>query len=302
MDTSFIKGIIVPILTPVDQDENVDEARLRRQVDFVIDHGVHGILAFGSNGEFYMFQPEEMERALGIILDQTAHRVPVFFGMGMVNTKSCIILAKMAEQAGADGISVLQPMFLKPTEDELYAHFKAIANAVPDLPMLLYNNPGRVGYTMSGNLVERLAREVDNIVGIKDSSGDMTQTEEFIRRTQDIDFKVFGGKDTLIYATLAHGGVGAVCTTANYMPDLVVSVYNAYLKGNPRQALEYQFKLNPIRLSMDKTSFPVATKDMANMLHMDVGIPIRPSLPTAEDSPAYVLMQNELEKAGLLEH
>jgi 4-hydroxy-tetrahydrodipicolinate synthase len=302
MDTSFIKGIIVPILTPVDQDENVDEARLRRQVDFVIDHGVHGILAFGSNGEFYMFQPEEMERALRIILDQTAHRVPVFFGMGMVNTKSCIILAKMAEQAGADGISVLQPMFLKPTEDELYAHFKAIANAVPDLPMLLYNNPGRVGYTMSGNLVERLAREVDNIVGIKDSSGDMTQTEEFIRRTQDIDFKVFGGKDTLIYATLAHGGVGAVCTTANYMPDLVVSVYNAYLKGNPRQALEYQFKLNPIRLSMDKTSFPVATKDMANMLHMDVGIPIRPSLPTAEDSPAYVLMQNELEKAGLLEH
>lgn len=302
MDTSFIKGIIVPILTPVDQDENVDEARLRRQVDFVIDHGVHGILAFGSNGEFYMFQPEEMERALRIILDQTAHRVPVFFGMGMVNTKSCIILAKMAEQAGADGISVLQPMFLKPTEDELYAHFKAIANAVPDLPMLLYNNPGRVGYTMSGNLVERLAREVDNIVGIKDSSGDMTQTEEFIRRTQDIDFKVFGGKDTLIYATLAHGGVGAVCTTANYMPDLVVSVYNAYLKGNPRQALEYQFKLNPIRLSMDKTSFPVATKDMANMLHMDVGIPIRPSLPTAEDSPAYVLMQNGLEKAGLLEH
>lgn len=302
MDTSFIKGIIVPILTPVDQDENVDEARLRRQVDFVIDHGVHGILAFGSNGEFYMFQPEEMERALRIILDQTAHRVPVFFGMGMVNTKSCIILAKMAEQAGADGISVLQPMFLKPTEDELYAHFKAIANAVPDLPMLLYNNPGRVGYTMSGNLVERLAREVDNIVGIKDSSGDMTQTEEFIRRTQDIDFKVFGGKDTLIYATLAHGGVGAVCTTANYMPDLVVSVYNAYLKGNPRQALEYQFKLNPIRLSVDKTSFPVATKDMANMLHMDVGIPIRPSLPTAEDSPAYVLMQNELEKAGLLEH
>ena len=302
MDTSFIKGIIVPILTPVDQDENVDEARLRSQVDFVIDHGVHGILAFGSNGEFYMFQPEEMERTLRIILDQTAHRVPVFFGMGMVSTKSCIALAKMAEQTGADGISVLQPMFLKPTEDELYAHFKAIANAVSNLPMLLYNNPGRVGYTMSGNLVERLAREVNNIVGIKDSSGDMTQTEEFNRRTQDLDFKVFGGKDTLIYATLAHGGVGAVCTTANYMPDLVVSVYNAYLEGNTQQALEYQFKLNPIRLSMDKASFPVATKDMANMLHMDVGIPIRPSLPTTEGSPAYVLMQNELEKAGLLKH
>ncbi len=302
MNTDFIKGVVVPMITPIDQDELIDEKAIRSQVDYVIDGGVSGILLYGSNGEFYVIEEDEMERGLKIVVDQVAGRVPVYFGIGAISTKKCIRLAKMAAAGGAAGISVLQPMFLKPTEDELYAHFKAIANAVPDLPMLLYNNPGRVGYTMSGNLVERLAREVDNIVGIKDSSGDMTQTEEFIRRTQDIDFKVFGGKDTLIYATLAHGGVGAVCTTANYMPDLVVSVYNAYLKGNPRQALEYQFKLNPIRLSMDKTSFPVATKDMANMLHMDVGIPIRPSLPTAEDSPAYVLMQNELEKAGLLEH
>lgn len=301
MDTSFIKGIIVPILTPVDRDEAVDEAALRRQVDFVIEHGVHGILAFGSNGEFYMFNDSEMEFALKVILDQTARRVPVYFGMGTISTKKCIALARMAQRLGADGVSVLQPMFLKPTEEELYCHFKAIAQSVPELPMLLYNNPGRVGYTLSANLVERLAREVPNIVGMKDSSGDMTQTEEFIRRTLDLDFKVFGGKDTLIYATLAHGGVGSVCTTANYMPDLVVSIYNSYEAGDHKQSLKQQFRLNPIRLSMDKASFPVATKDMANMLGRQAGDPIRPSLPTAQGSPAYELMLRELKQGGLLE-
>ncbi len=300
MNTSFIKGIVVPILTPVDPDESVDEEALRKQVDYVIAHGVHGILAFGSNGEFYMFDPSEMEFSLHVILDQTAHRVPVYFGMGAISTKKCVALAKMAQQAGVDGISVLQPMFLKPTEDELFLHFQTIAQAVPQLPVLLYNNPGRVGYTLSGNLVERLAREVPNIVGMKDSSGDMTQTEEFIRRTLDLDFKVFGGKDTLIYATMAHGGVGSVCTTANYMPDLVVSVYDSFVSGRTQESLQAQFRLNPIRLAMDKASFPVATKDMANMLGRQVGAPLRPNLPTGEQSPAYAAMYGELKKGGLL--
>lgn len=300
MNTDFIKGIIVPILMPVTEKEEIDEPRLRKQVDFVIGHGVHGILAFGSNGEFYMFREEQMEQALAIILDQTAGRVPVYFGMGTVSTLRCVSLAKMAERNGADGISVLQPMFLKPTEDELFHHFKTIAEAVPGMPMLLYNNPGRVGYTLTADLVERLARTVPNIIGIKDSSGDMTLTEELIRRTSDLDFKVFGGKDTLIYATMVHGGVGSVCTTANFMPDLVVSIYDACAAGNYKDALALQFRLNPIRLSMDKASFPVATKDMANMLGMDVGKPLLPNLPTKPESNAYNVMILELKHGGIL--
>ena len=125
--------------------------------------------------------------------------------------------------------------------------------------MLLYNNPGRTGYTLSANLVERLAREVPNIVGMKDSSGDMTQTEEFIRRTSDIGFKVFGGKDTLIFGAMVHGAAGCVATTANFIPELVTSIYNLYMQGDLDGARKAQFKLNPIRLSMDKASFPVAT-------------------------------------------
>lgn len=294
----FMKGIIVPILTPIDEKEKINEAKLREQVDFVIDGGVLGILAFGSNGEFYMVDEDEYLRAVKIILDQTAGRVPVYMGIGAIHTPKCVRLAKAARELGVSGISVLQPMFLKPTETELYLHFKTIAESVPDVPMLLYNNPGRTGYTMSGDLVEKLAHEVDNIVGMKDSSGDMTQTEEFIRRNRDIGFRVFGGKDTLIFGALMHGAAGCVATTANFVPRLVTSIYDKVRKGDIDGAREAQFHLNPLRLSMDKSSFPVATKDLANLVGRNVGKPYTPNLPASGKS--LELMKAELSKLGNL--
>ena len=299
MNTDFIKGVIVPILTPIDEEERIDEAKLREQVDYVIGGGVLGILAFGSNGEFYMVEEDEMERGLKIMVDQAAGRVPVYFGIGAISTRKCCRLAKMAVANGAAGISVLQPMFLKPTEDELYLHFKTIAETVPETPMLLYNNPGRVGYTMSGRLVERLAHEVPNIVGMKDTSGDITQTSEFIRRTRDVGFKVFGGKDTLLYASMCHGAVGGVCTAANFMPELITDVYNKFVAGDLEGSLEAQFKLNPVRLSMDGASFPVAAKDMANLRGRDIGLPYKPNLATPE-GPVLDRIKAEMKTAGLI--
>lgn len=299
INTDFMKGVVVPILTPIDEDEKIDEKKLRKQVDYVIEGGVLGILAFGSNGEFYMVEEDEMERGLQIIIDQTAGRVPVYFGIGAISTKKCCRLAKMARKYGAAGISILQPMFLKPTEKELFLHFKTIADCVPGLPVLLYNNPGRVGYTMSGSLVERLAHEVENIVGMKDTSGDITQTAEFIRRTRDVDFKVFGGKDTLLYASLCHGAVGGVCTAANFMPELITDVYNKFAAGNMKGSLEAQFKLNPVRLSMDGASFPVAAKDMANLRGRNIGLPYKPNLATP-DGPVLETIKKEMKTAGLL--
>ena len=299
INTDFMKGVVVQILTPIDEDEKIDEKKLRKQVDYVIEGGVLGILAFGSNGEFYMVEEDEMERGLQIIIDQTAGRVPVYFGIGAISTKKCCRLAKMARKYGAAGISILQPMFLKPTEKELFLHFKTIADCVPGLPVLLYNNPGRVGYTMSGSLVERLAHEVENIVGMKDTSGDITQTAEFIRRTRDVDFKVFGGKDTLLYASLCHGAVGGVCTAANFMPELITDVYNKFAAGDMKGSLEAQFKLNPVRLSMDGASFPVAAKDMANLRGRNIGLPYKPNLATP-DGPVLETIKKEMKTAGLL--
>ncbi|MDK2958067.1 MAG: 4-hydroxy-tetrahydrodipicolinate synthase [Synergistaceae bacterium] len=300
MNTDFIRGVIPPIVTIIDENERIDEERMRRHVDFVIEGGVHGILAFGSNGEFYMVEEDEMKRGLQIILDETKGRVPVYFGMGTIKTRKCRELARMAAECGASGVSVLQPMFLKPTEDELYRHFRSIAEAVPGTPVLLYNNPGRVGYSLTTSLVTRLAADVDNIVGIKDSSGDMTLTSEFVRlmKTGKKDFKVFGGKDTLIYGALVHGADGAIATTANMFPELVVSIYEKYRAGDLKGSLEAQFVLNPVRISMDLASFPVATKDMAKLMGLDVGDPFLPNLPTSGDVLEH--MRKKMQEAGLL--
>lgn len=299
MNTELIKGVVVPILTVIDEQEKIDEAKMRAHVDYVINGGVSGILAFGSNGEFYVIEEDEMQRGLQIMVDQVAGRVPVYFGIGAISTKKCCRLAKMAVENGAYGISILQPMFLKPTRKELYEHFKAIAETVPNTPVLLYNNPGRVGYTLAGDLVEELARTVPNIVGMKDTSGDITQTAEFIRRTKDLGFKVFGGKDTLLYASMCHGAVGGVCTAANFMPELITDVYNKYVAGDLDGSLEAQFKLNPVRLAMDPASFPVAAKDMATLRGLDVGVPYTPNLPTPE-GPVLENIRRAMTEAGLI--
>lgn len=298
MDTSFIKGIIPPIITPVKSDETIDEEALRRMVDFVIDGGCSGILAFGSNGEFYMMDEDGMFQGLSLMIDQAAGRVPVFMGIGAIRTSKCIQIAKMSVRLGASGVSILQPMFIKPTEDELKTHFRSIAESIPDTPVLLYNNPGRCGYTMSQELVEELAHSIPNLVGMKDSSGDLTQTMEFIRRNADVDFKVFCGKDTLIYSGLGVGAVGAVCSTANYLPELVCSIYDKYMAGDLKGSLEAQLRLNPIRLMTDRSSFPVATKDYANMVGLAVGNPLLPnkiSPPMQQQR-----MREELVKGGFL--
>jgi 4-hydroxy-tetrahydrodipicolinate synthase len=152
-----------------------------------------------------------------------------------------------------------------------------------------------VGYAIPQCLVEDLAHSVPNIAGLKDSSGDLTQTMEFIRRSQDVGFKVFAGKDTLISPSLA---VGAVTSTSNYVPKLVYSIYDNFIKGDHKAALAAQYKLNPIRLATDKSSFPVATKDYANIVGRNVG---NPYLPNKCSPPAQIEnLKQELVKAGLL--
>lgn len=297
-DTSFIKGIIPPIAIPLDENEKFDEKKLRRHVDFVIDNGVSAILAFGSNGEFYMQEESEMKDVLDVMIDQNAGRVPIFMGIGAIRTSKCVRLAQMGLEHGAKAVSVLQPMFLKPSEDELYTHFATISDNIGGAPMLLYNNPGRVGYGISQTVVEKLAHQHENVVGMKDSSGDITQTEEFIRRNRDVDFKVMCGKDTLIYAGLCVGAVGAVCCMANFVPKMVCSIYDSFVSGDLKQALENQFKLNPIRLQMDKSSFPVATKDYANLLGLDLGAPYLPSKNSTKEQLEG--LKEQLSKAGLL--
>lgn len=301
IDIERFNGIFVPILMPVvnERDGAIDIPRLRRQVDHVIEHGVDGILAFGSNSEFYMFSDDEMLEATQAIIDQAAGRVPIMFGVGHIRTSQCIELARRAAELDIDAISVLQPMFITPTQPALEHHFTAIAEAVPDTAVLIYNNPGLAGYPIALDTIVRLAHDVGNIVGIKDSSGNITNLQELVRRTADIDFKVFAGKDTIVYAGFCCGAHGAVCSTANIYPELVCGIYDKFVAGDLKGALADQFTLNPIRLSQDAASFPAATKDMANLLGMDVGPSVLPTEPTG--GAALEGMKRAMRDAGYLD-
>ncbi|WP_284638208.1 dihydrodipicolinate synthase family protein [Paenibacillus silviterrae] len=280
MDTSWIRGVIPPIVTPVDAEENVEEQGLRRVVEHVLAGGVHGILSLGSNGEFYGLDHEQQERAVTITLDQVGGRVPVYMGIGAITTKECVKLARLGEKLGAQALTILPPMFLTPSDDELYRHFRTVAEATP-LPLLLYNNPDRVGNNISLSLLERLAT-VPNIVGMKDSSGDLTLTAEYIRRTRHLGFRVMAGRDVMILGSLAYGAVGCVASTANIVPALVVEIYDRFINGDLPGSLEAQFKLAPLRMAFNLASFPVVTKEAMNLVGVEVGASILPNTACSE--------------------
>ncbi|AKL94608.1 dihydrodipicolinate synthase DapA [Clostridium aceticum] len=270
-----LKGVMPPIVTPVDAQENVDEQGLKNVIDYVLDGGVHGVFVLGSNGEFYALDFENQKKAVEITVNHVNGRVPVFAGASAITTKECIKLAQMAEEAGADALTVLTPMFIKPNEKELYNHFEAIAKSTK-LPVLLYNNPDKTTNNISVSLLEKLAK-IDNIVGIKNTSFDFAQTIEYIRVTKDIpNFKVLSGSDYLIYGTLAYGGAGCVAGTANVAPKLVVEIYDKYMAGDYEGAMEAQYKLIPLRNAYSYGSFPVVMKDCMNLIGVKVGDPVKP--------------------------
>jgi 4-hydroxy-tetrahydrodipicolinate synthase len=268
-----IKGIIPAMVTPLTEDEELDEVALRRLVSHLINGGVHGLFPIGSQGEFYAFSPEEKQRVWEIVVDEAAGRIPIYAGTGAITTRQVIELNRIAEDAGVDAVSILTPFFIQPTDAELYAHYVAIAEAT-SLPVLLYNNPGRTGVKLAPGLVARLS-EHPNIVGIKDSGGDLTQTIEMIRQTND-DFIVLMGRDSLIYAGLHHGIQGAIAATANVVPALVVEIYEAFQAGDWQRSLAAQEELLPLRLAFGLGTFPVVVKDALNMIGVSVGPPRRP--------------------------
>jgi 4-hydroxy-tetrahydrodipicolinate synthase len=274
MDVNFVRGVIPPLITPVDSKERVDQKGLRRLIEHVLSGGVHGVFVLGSTGEFYGLDFEEKRQAVEITVDQVKGRVPVYVGASDITTRECIRLSKLAEELKAQAVTVLTPMFISPSEEELYRHFRTIAEST-SLPVLIYNNPDRTGINMSANLVDRLA-DVPNIVGAKDSSGDLTLTSEYIRRTRDRNFRIMAGRDTMILGTLVYGGYGCVAATANVAPALVVEIYEKYMIGDIKGALEAQYRLAPLRIAFGLGSFPVVTKDALNFIGVNVGDPIKP--------------------------
>jgi len=258
-----VKGIIPAMVTPLNKNEELDENGLRKLVSYLIDSGVHGVFVCGSQGESFALEKEEKKRAIKVTVDEANGRVPVYAGTGDITTKSVIELSRYSEDVGADAVSVVSPFFIRPTQDELYQHYEDVAEAV-GIPVLLYNNPGRTSVDLNAPTVARLA-EIENIVGIKDSSGDLTITAEYIRSCPE-DFAVIAGRDSLILATLVYGGKGAIAATANAVPKLVVGIYESFIRGDIEKARELQFKLLPLRLAFKLGTFPIVVKEAMNIL------------------------------------
>lgn len=275
------QGIITPMITPFDQKEQVDYHTLKKMVNYLINEGVHGLFPLGSTGESYALSFEQKKAIIETVLEATNQRVPVYAGTGAITTKESIQITQMAAKLGVDAVSVITPYFISPNEEELYHHFQAIS-ASTDLPMILYNNPDRTGIDLSINLILRLS-QIDNITGIKDSSGDMTKAIEIIRCVKD-DFAVLAGLDTLIYGFLSIGGKGAVAATANIVPRLVVAIYESYQKGDYQASLEAQFKLAPLRIAFRLGSFPVIIKEGLKLRGIDVGNTLRPIEPISPEA------------------
>lgn len=270
------KGIIPPMITPLDKNENVDKKAIGRVVNHLIKGGVHGLFPLGSTGEWYGFDFNQKREILETVMEANNKRLPIYAGTGAVTTKETLHLTKLATEIGVDALSVITPVFITPNDQELFNHYQAIASNT-DLPILLYNNPGRTGINLSVELVVKLSK-IDNIVGIKDSSGDMTQGAEYIRKTDD-DFAVLAGRDTLIYGFLSYGGSGAIAATANIAPQIVVKIYEEYQKGNYPEALKAQFQLAPLRMAFSLGSFPVVMKEGLNLLGLEVGTTFKPVEP-----------------------
>ena len=293
---SFVPyGVVPAMVTPFDQQDRLNETVLRALAARLLEAGVHGLFVLGSQGEYFALDYDEKRRAIEVVVEAAAGKVPVYAGTGATTTGEAIRLTRMAEEAGADAVSVITPTFISPTQDELYEHYRDIA-ASTRLPLLLYSNPGRTGIQISVDLATRLSR-IDNIVGIKDSSGDFSLTAAYIASAGQ-DFRVFAGRDTLIFATLMYGGSGAIAATGNVAPRLVASIYEHYVSGDLNAARAAQAALAPLRAAFSLGTFPAVVKEALQMTGLDVGPARKPVGPLSEK--ARTQLRDVLGTLGLL--
>jgi 4-hydroxy-tetrahydrodipicolinate synthase len=292
----LIQGIIPPVATPMQANEDLDLPRLKWFLDHLIAAGVHGVFVLGTNSEFYAMDEKEKQSVVATTVEHVHGRVPVWAGTGAESTREAVRLTRMAEKEGAQGVSVITPYFVAPSQQEIIDHYRRIAEST-SLSVILYNNPATCGgVKIDVDTVVKLA-SVTNIVGIKDSSGDLQNTNEMIQALPE-HFSVLMGRDTLIYQSLIWGARGAVPATANIAPHLAVEIYEAFRRGDHAAAKAAQIRLNPIRLSLTLGTAPGAVKAALQMLGMSIGpsrAPVGPLSPEKQQK-----MRAALQLGGLL--
>lgn len=264
-----IKGIITAMVTPFDENQKINETAARQLVDKLISQGVHGLFILGTNGEFHVLSDDEKVEFAKIVIDQAAHRVPVYVGAGACGTQETIKLAQRMEAVGADALSVISPYFIAPTQQELADHYRKVAEAV-NIPIIMYNIPKNTGINIEPETVKS-SIGVKNIAGIKDSSGNMENMQGYIDAGKNSDFVVLVGSDSKILPALKIGAAGAIAGTSNVIAELDVSIYENYLKGNLEAAEQAQKDIDVLRGVLKLGTVPSVMKRAVTLLGINVG-------------------------------
>ncbi|MEM7618966.1 MAG: 4-hydroxy-tetrahydrodipicolinate synthase [Pseudomonadota bacterium] len=290
----MFRGSITALITPF-KDDSVDETALRNLVEWQISEGTHALVAVGTTGESPTLNHEEHKRVVELCIEAACGKAPVIAGAGSNSTQEAIALTQHAKQAGAQAVLVVTPYYNKPTQEGLYQHYKAIHEAA-DIPIIIYNIPGRSVIDMSTETMSRLF-ELPNIIGVKDATGDLTRVS-LQREGVGKDFIQLSGEDGTALGFNAHGGVGCISVTSNIAPRLCAELQEATLNGHYDKALEIQDRLMPLHSALFVEANPGPAKYAASRLGLcqpEVRLPLVPLSETAKH-----VVDEALQNSGLL--
>lgn len=264
MKVKKITGTIPAMVTPFDGDKNVDIESLKKLIRFLVGGGINAIVPCGSTGEAATLNLEEYELVVKTTVEEIAGKIPVIAGAGSNDTAKAIHFSQIAKEAGADALLHVSPYYNKPTNDGLVAHFKAIAKAC-DLPIIIYNVPGRTGSNVSAETTLRIVKEIPQVIGIKEASGNLGQMMDIIKGAPK-DFSVLSGDDALTLPLISVGGVGIISVAANEVPRQMTSMVNAALEGNFQKAKDLHYKLLDLMNGNFIETNPIPVKTALSMM------------------------------------
>jgi len=287
----MFQGVFTALITPFTKGGTIDEQALRNLVDFQIDRGIDGLVPVGTTGESPTLSPEETEQVIRIVIEQAAGRVPVIAGTGSNCTDKAIHMTEIAKQAGATASLQVAPYYNKPTGEGFFRHFTAIADAV-DLPMVVYNIPGRAGKNIENPIMLRLAKH-KNIVAVKEASGSIPQMMDLIAN-KPADFNVLSGDDNLSYPLMALGGKGVISVAGNIVPDRMKQLTQSALQGEWEVARKLHYELLPLFKGIFLETNPIPIKTamaMKGMVEETFRLPMCPMSPENRKTLEGILKQ-----------
>ncbi len=280
-----VSGIIVAMVTPLDDNQKISYSRTDKLLDKLLSYDINGIFILGTNGEAYALTEDEKLDFAKHVIEYVNHRKQVFVGTGLNSTSETIAFSKKVAELKPDALSVVTPYFVPSTQEELINHFNKLADSV-DVPIILYNMPGKTGVNIDPETVQELSKN-KNIVGVKDSSGNIDNMKGYLKLRDNNKFGVLSGSDSKILALLETGGDGAIAATGNLLTENDVNIYKFYKEGNLDKAKECQENIEPLREILHTRTTPSALKASVTASGINVGPAKDPVImPNAEELKA----------------